>query len=95
MCYERTGKMTYKRGSVEIGGATLNYVAEGEGPALLVLGSSIYYPRTFSKGLRRSCTLICIDLPHFCASQRAVRPRQHQFRFLLRVHRRRPDGCGS
>lgn len=55
-----------RRGSVRIAGATLNYVVEGEGgPVLLVLGSSIYYPRTFSLELRKACTLICLDLPHF------------------------------
>lgn len=57
--------MTHKQGSVEIAGVPLNYVVEGEGPVLLVLGSSIYYPRTFSRELRESCTLICMDLPHF------------------------------
>lgn len=50
---------------MKIAGATLSYVTEGAGPALLVLGSSVYYPRTFSKELRRCCTLICMDLPHF------------------------------
>lgn len=57
--------MNERRGSVEIAGATLAYVVEGEGVPLLVVGSSIYYPRTFSKRLRESCALICADLPHF------------------------------
>lgn len=57
--------MSESRGSVEIAGATLHYVVEGKGLPLLVVGSSIYYPRTFSRRLRESCTLICADLAHF------------------------------
>jgi proline iminopeptidase len=51
--------------SVNIPGATLAYTIEGAGVALLVVGSSIYYPRTFSQNLRQSCSLVCSDLPHF------------------------------
>ena len=43
----------------------MDYTVEGAGIPLLALGSSIYYPRTFSSSLRESCTLICADLPHF------------------------------
>lgn len=50
---------------MEIAGATLGYTVEGSGLPLLVLGSSIYYPRTFSKKLREACALVCADLPHF------------------------------
>lgn len=60
-----TVKMSSARGSVHIAGATLEYTVEGAGIPLLVLGSSIYYPRTFSSSLRESCTLVCADLPHF------------------------------
>lgn len=57
--------MSDRRGSVEIAGATLKYAVEGNGIPLLVLGSSIYYPRTFSEQLRESCAIVCADLPHF------------------------------
>lgn len=73
--------MSHKRGSVAIAGTTLNYVVEGEGPALLVLGSSIYYPRTFSEELRRSCTLICLDLPHFVPVDAGFDPARTSFDF--------------
>lgn len=53
------------RGSVHVDGAELRYVIEGAGRPLLVAGSSVYYPRTFSPGLRRSCSIVCADLPHF------------------------------
>lgn len=54
-----------RRGSVTVAGTTLEYTVEGAGIPLMVLGSSIYYPRTFSHNLRESCTLVCVDLPHF------------------------------
>ena len=52
-------------GCLEVPGATLRYRQEGQGPAVLVVGSSVYYPRTFSPGLRSACRLICMDLRHF------------------------------
>ena len=51
--------------SIQVDGFTLNYVVEGSGPACLVLGSSIYYPRTLSKNLRKHLKLIFVDLPWF------------------------------
>ena len=51
---------------IRVGGKTgLGYIVEGAGIPLLVVGSSLYYPRTFSRKLRQSCSLICLDLPHF------------------------------
>ena len=35
-------------GFVEVDGAQLAFVREGEGPPLLVIGSSVYYPKAFS-----------------------------------------------
>jgi proline iminopeptidase len=52
-------------GAVAVAGATLAYTTEGNGRPMLVVGSSIYYPRTFSRRLRQSCRLVCADLPHF------------------------------
>jgi proline iminopeptidase len=54
-----------KRDSVHIDDATLSYTTEGVGIPLLVVGSSIYYPRTFSQQLKRTYALVCADLPHF------------------------------
>jgi proline iminopeptidase len=54
-----------KRGTARVEGIALDYVVEGAGPLLLVVGSSIYYPRTFPARLRQSCTIVCADLPHF------------------------------
>jgi proline iminopeptidase len=52
-------------GKIKVDGWTLDYVVEGRGAPCLVLGSSIYYPRTFSKNLRRHLKLIFVDLPWF------------------------------
>jgi proline iminopeptidase len=56
---------TVERGSVNVAGATLAYAKQGTGRPMLVVGSSIYYPRTFSRHLGQSCLLVCADLPHF------------------------------
>jgi proline iminopeptidase len=51
--------------SIRRPGATLRYTVEGSGPPVLVLGSAVFYPRTFSRDLRDHCTLAFVDLPHF------------------------------
>ena len=48
-------------GTIEIDGFKLNYRIEGHGPDTLVIGSSTYYPRSFSQELRNSLRLIFID----------------------------------
>lgn len=53
------------RHAIHAGGTALEFITEGEGQALLVAGSSVYYPRTFSGTLKASCEIICADLPHF------------------------------
>jgi proline iminopeptidase len=55
-------------GIVEVEGAQLRYVAEGDGPTCLVVGSSVFYPRMFSPGLRGQLRLVFVDLRHFAAS---------------------------
>jgi len=54
-------------GVVDVPGAKLRYVVEGEGLPCLVIGSSVYYPRTFSADLRKSLKLIFMDLRQFAA----------------------------
>jgi proline iminopeptidase len=49
------------RGSLRSGPFELGYSVEGEGRPTLVIGSSIYYPRTFSPALRRSLKLAFVD----------------------------------
>lgn len=60
-----TGRPDSVSGVVEVEGAALRYVTEGTGTPVLVIGSSIYYPRTFSAQFRQSRRTIFTDLRHF------------------------------
>ncbi len=53
--------MTPNSGFIEIDEFKLGYKIEGEGLPALVIGSSIYYPKTFSQNLRKHLKLIFID----------------------------------
>jgi len=55
-------------GIVTVEGAKLNYIIEGSGIPCIVIGSSIYYPRTFSQELRKHFKFIFLDLRHFVPS---------------------------
>ena len=44
------------------------YVREGKGSPIVVIGSSMYYPRAFSTGLREHFDLIFVDSRHFIPS---------------------------
>lgn len=61
-------------GSVGVDGTTLRYLVEGCGVPVLVVGSSVYYPRTFSRRLRQSCRLAFVDLRHFAEDNGAEAP---------------------
>jgi proline iminopeptidase len=61
-------------GSVRVDGATLHYAIEGAGIPVLVIGSAIYYPRTFSHQLRAACRLIFADLRHFAVTDPSFNP---------------------
>jgi len=52
-------------GHVEVDGFKLRYLTEGKGPDALVIGSSIYYPRSFSQNLRKSLRLHFVDYRGF------------------------------
>lgn len=54
-----------ERGSITVDGAILNYVAEGSGTPCLVIGSSVYYPRTFSENLKKSLKMYFVDMRWF------------------------------
>ncbi len=46
----------------------LRYVIEGEGKPAIVIGSSIYYPRTFSQNLRKQIKFVFLDHRGFAPS---------------------------
>jgi len=54
-------KKSFNHGSIESDGFLLNYTIEGTGPVAIVIGSSIYYPRTFSENLRGHLRMIFMD----------------------------------
>jgi len=48
-------------GHIEVDGFKFQYLTEGNGPDTLVIGSSIYYSRSFSQNLRQSLPLHFMD----------------------------------
>jgi proline iminopeptidase len=48
-------------GIIPVDGFELGYSDEGAGRAVLVIGSSVYYPRTFSPQLRKHLRLVFVD----------------------------------
>ena len=80
-----------ERGSVTVPGAALRYAVEGAGTPVLVVGSSIYYPRTFSRRLREVCRVAFADLRHFAEGHAAPVPGEVTFDGyaddIERVHR--------
>ncbi len=60
--------MTSSSGIIEIDGFKMHYTIEGSGKPALVIGSAIYYPRTFSQNLRNHLQLIFIDHRGFAES---------------------------
>ena len=57
-----------RSGKVTIGEFTLGYHIEGKGTPTLVIGNTLYYPRTFSQELRDHLELIFIDHRGFIPS---------------------------
>ena len=54
-----------RKGQIQVDDSRLDYVVEGEGRPCLVIGSSIYYPRTFSGNLRQHLEMYFVDLKWF------------------------------
>lgn len=70
-CQEQNGRPvnTYAEScshfQISIDDSLLDVVVEGQGPDIMVLGSSIYYPRTFSDSLRGHARFYFVDLKWF------------------------------
>jgi proline iminopeptidase len=58
-----------KRGVIEVEGARLDYLMEGSGPTCLLIGSSIMYPRLFSRDLRKHVRIVFLDGRHFVPTE--------------------------
>ncbi|MDB4728097.1 alpha/beta hydrolase [Saprospiraceae bacterium] len=50
------------QGSLDVEGFNMEYKIEGIGIPVLVPGSTIYHPRTFSENLRKECQLIFMNM---------------------------------
>mgnify|MGYP001348294564 CR=1 FL=1 len=57
--------ISISKGQILIDGTKLNYVVEGNGRPCIVIGSSIYYPRTFSDKLRKHFQFSFVDMRWF------------------------------
>lgn len=53
---------------IEYNGFRFNYSIEGEGQDILVIGSAVYYPKTFSKEIKKKFRFIFIDHRGFAAT---------------------------
>jgi len=60
--------MNITSGFVQSGKFSLRYTIEGSGIPIVIIGSSIYYPRTFSSEFKENYTCIFIDHRGFTAS---------------------------
>jgi len=52
-------------GNISVEGANLAYLVEGSGTPVMVIGSSAYYPKTFSSNFKGSYRLAYADMRHF------------------------------
>ncbi len=70
-------------GTIDRDGFELGYRIEGNGPNALVIGSSVYYPRVFSRNLRESLRLAFIDHRGFASLPREVPPHAFELDTVL------------
>jgi proline iminopeptidase len=70
---KKTRQAQPEKGYVEVSGTKLSYVIEGKGQPCLVIGSSIYYPRTFSQQLRDSLKFYFVDMRWFAVEYSPVK----------------------
>ncbi len=71
------------RGAVPRDGFSFGYTIEGEGPTLLVIGSHVFYPRTFSTQLRQKRRLVFIDHRGFAEAQRPLEARDCELETIV------------
>lgn len=62
-------KQTIKpKGVIKIDDIAFQYTREGKGEPVVVIGSSVYYPKSFSKSLKERFEMIYVDMRHFIPS---------------------------
>ena len=65
-------KFNALKGQILRDGYSLGYSIEGDGAPLLIIGSHVFYPRTFSANLRANRKLIFVDHRGFAQASRKV-----------------------
>jgi len=71
------------RGTIPSGGFDLAYSVEGRGVPAIVIGSAVYYPRTFSQTLRTSLQLIFVDHRGFARTGKDLQPADYALDVVL------------
>lgn len=72
-----------KIGSINVDNFRLKYCIEGKGPDALVIGSALYYPRTFSTNLRNHLRLAFIDHRGFSDAPSHITSREFTLDVIL------------
>jgi len=73
----------FTRGTIRSGPFELGYSIEGQGRPALVIGSAVYYPRTFSEGLRQSLRLHFVDHRGFAPASEEILPADYSLETVL------------
>jgi proline iminopeptidase len=71
------------RGTIRSGQFELAYTIEGQGKPAIVIGSAVYYPRTFSRDLRKSLQLIFVDHRGFAKAHGDLQPSDYTLDAVL------------
>lgn len=61
----KSASLSQVDGKFELDGVQFNYVRQGSGEPIVVIGSSVYYPKAFSNSLSDKYEMIFIDSRHF------------------------------
>jgi proline iminopeptidase len=72
-----------KKGSISRGGYELRYTIEGSGLPAIVIGSSVYYSRSFSQNLRKSLRIAFVDWRGFAEPSSSAEPNDISLDILL------------
>jgi proline iminopeptidase len=76
-------KILADTGSITVGKFELKYQIEGTGAPVIVIGSAIYYPRTFSQRLRDHFRLVFIDHRGFAQPSNSLEPSDYTLDAVL------------
>lgn len=69
---EDNHQISFPNGFISVDGTQLDFVVEGKGLPCLVIGSSVYYPKTFSKEIRDQMQLYFVDMRWFAQKYASV-----------------------